>query len=165
MPAKPVPVGDERELFQLHHQRLHRTVGARVSAPWATVEDACAFAWLQLVCHQPERGERLFGWLATVAYHEALRLIGLERKAEPVDDTDLLERSHTDGLHAEALEALDCLAALPERQRDLLAGVVAGNSYRELVQREASSYTAVNRHLTRARARVREERRRREADR
>ena len=64
--------GDERELFLRHHQRLLRVIAARVSAPLATVEDACAFAWLQLVRHQPERGERLFGWLAKVAYHEAL---------------------------------------------------------------------------------------------
>jgi RNA polymerase sigma factor (sigma-70 family) len=164
MPLKPVPVGDERELFLRHHQRLLRVIAARVSAPLATVEDACAFAWLQLVRHQPERGERLFGWLATVAYHEALRLIRVERAAEPVDDADLFERPATDRLHAEALEALDCLAALPERQRDLLAGLVAGNSYRELARREGSSYTAINRHLTRARARVREERRRRTAE-
>jgi hypothetical protein len=32
------------------------------------------------------------------------------------------------------------LAALRPRQRDLLAGKVAGNSYHELVKREGSSY-------------------------
>lgn len=164
MPLKPVPVGDEHELFLCHHQRLLRVIARRVSAPRATVEDACAFAWLQLMRYQPQRGERLFAWLATVAYHEALRLIGVQRKAEPLDGTDQLGGSHSDGLRAEALEALNCLAVLPQRERDLLAGVVAGNSYQELVQREGSSYTAVNRHLTRARARLREERCRLAAD-
>ena len=93
MPLKPVPLGDERELFLRHHQRLLRVIAARVSAPLATVEDACAFAWLQLVRHQPERGERLFGWLATVAYHEALRLIRVERAAELRFPVQLVSRS------------------------------------------------------------------------
>jgi DNA-directed RNA polymerase specialized sigma24 family protein len=137
-------------------------VAGRVSASQTTVEDACAFAWLQLVRCQPERGERLFGWLVTVAYHEALRLIATDARVEPVEDFDRLEGSAPEGLRAEALEALECLAALPVRQRNLLGGLVAGHSYRELVEREGSSYTAVNRHLTRARARVREERKRRQ---
>ncbi len=37
-------------------------------------------------------------------------------------------------LRAAAIEALEALAALPERQRRLLAGKVAGYSYRELGQ-------------------------------
>lgn len=67
MPPSVRQVGDESELFQRHHQRLLRTVTARIWASQATVEDACAFAWLQLMRCQPERGERLFGWLVTVA--------------------------------------------------------------------------------------------------
>ena len=163
MPARPL-VGDEAELFHELHSSLRRVIARKVSASSATVEDACAFAWLQLVSCQPERGERLFSWLITVAYHEALRLVAAERRTRLSDDPDLFERQpEPERPTAEALEALECLAALRPRQRDLLAGKVAGNSYHELVKREGSSYTAVNRHLTRARARVREEKRRRQA--
>ena len=163
MAARPL-AGDEAALFREHHKRLRRVIARKVSASAATIEDACAFAWLQLVGCQPERGEQLFGWLVKVAYHEALRLIAAERRSQLSDDPELFERQPEPARPtAEALEALECLAALRPRQRDLLAGKVAGNSYRELVEREGSSYTAVNRHLSRARARVREEKRRRRA--
>jgi RNA polymerase sigma factor (sigma-70 family) len=163
MAARP-QLGDEAELFRTHDKRLRRVIARKISASAATVEDACAFAWMQLVSCQPERGERLLSWLITVAYHEALRLVAAERRTQLSDNPDLFERQpNPERPTAEALEALECLAALQPRQRDLLAGKVAGYSYRELVKREGSSYTAVNRHLTRARARVREEKHRRES--
>jgi RNA polymerase sigma factor (sigma-70 family) len=162
MAPRPL-AGDEAALFRAHHKHLRRVIARKVSASQATIEDACAFAWLQLVSWQPERGEQLFGWLVKVAYHDALRVIASERRTQLSDDPQLFERQPEPTRRtAEALEALQCLAALRPRQRDLLAGKVAGNSYRELVEREGSSYTAVNRHLTRARARVREEKRRRQ---
>lgn len=53
-----------------------------------------------------------------------------------------------------ARDALRALAALPERQRRYLELRVAGFSYREIAGLTGSSYTSVNKQLTRARARV-----------
>ena len=56
----------------------------------------------------------------------------------------------------EARAALDALAQLPERQRRYLELLVAGYRYEEIVELTGATYTNVNKHLTRARARVRE---------
>jgi DNA-directed RNA polymerase specialized sigma24 family protein len=69
----PTQRGDEPELFRRHHGRLLRLVARDTGAPPALAEDACSFAWLQLLRDQPER-ERIVGWLRVVARHEALRL-------------------------------------------------------------------------------------------
>ena len=76
MPRTIVGRGDEAELYLLHHDRLVRAVARVVNAPAALVEDACQTAWLILLRRQPDRGPTLFGWLRTVAVHEAYRLSG-----------------------------------------------------------------------------------------
>ena len=56
----------------------------------------------------------------------------------------------------EARRALGVLAGLPARQREYLALLVAGFSYREIgVLAGGRSFTNVNKHLVGARARVR----------
>ena len=56
----------------------------------------------------------------------------------------------------EARRALRSLAALPERQRQDLSLRVAGFSYREIAQITGGrTYTNVNKHLAKARARIR----------
>jgi DNA-directed RNA polymerase specialized sigma24 family protein len=57
----------------------------------------------------------------------------------------------------EARRALEALAALPVGQRDDLALLVAGFSYQEIAQRDRRqrSVNNVNKHLTKARARIR----------
>ena len=56
----------------------------------------------------------------------------------------------------EAREALRVLAELPARQRDDLTLFVAGFSYREIAQITGGrTYTNVNKHLAKARARIR----------
>src|SRR4051794_29709476 len=47
--------GDEAELFRRHSRRLRRAVASFTAADDATVDDACSFAWAQLVARQPER--------------------------------------------------------------------------------------------------------------
>ena len=76
----PVPRGDESDLFRLHHGDLLAAVRRAVRASDALVEDACGFAWEQLFACQPERQEKLFGWLRTVAVREAWRLSSVERR-------------------------------------------------------------------------------------
>jgi len=48
------------------------------------VEDACLFAWLQLLRRQPDR-DHIRGWLCTVARRETWRLCAEARKATSLD--------------------------------------------------------------------------------
>ena len=63
----PAAQGDEAELFRRHQRRLVRSVQSAVGVRRDLAEDGCAFAWAQLLAYQPERSERLFGWLRKVA--------------------------------------------------------------------------------------------------
>ena len=162
--------GDEDVLYRRHHVALRRAVARAVQAPEAVIEDACAFAWLQLVRTQPERGPALAGWLRVVAVHEAYRLAGRERReaaleelvapddhgGEPGGWEHVLPGGHDLDAGMEARAALDALAQLPERQRRYLELLVAGYRYEEIVELTGATYTNVNKHLTRARASVRE---------
>ena len=63
--------GDETQLYKDHSSALRAAVRHFVNADDAVIEDACSFAWLQLMRHQPDRGPTLFAWLRTVAVREA----------------------------------------------------------------------------------------------
>ena len=152
--------GDEAALYAELQPKLMRLLRGRVRAREQTLEDACSTAWVQLIRYQPERGESLLGWLYVVACREAYRLLELDARVPSFEPAVLVALAGADErageLRAVALEALEALGALPERQRRLLAAKAAGHSYVELVELERSSYSAVNRHLTRARNAVRE---------
>lgn len=157
--------GDEGELFARHHPALLRSVRAVVRAPEALVEDACATAWAILLRRQPERGDTLFGWLRTVAVHEAYRLSGEQRRTTSVEqlgppggeafDAVVADRRTLDDT-VEARRTLRVLAGLPERQRSTLALSVAGFRYAEIQRlRGEVTYTNVNKQLVKARRRIR----------
>jgi len=77
--------GDEADLFRGHHHAVLR--GVRHAAPWvaeAVVEDACLFAWLQLLRCQTDR-DHIRGGLCTVGRREAWRLCAEARKATFLD--------------------------------------------------------------------------------
>ncbi len=85
---------------------------------------------MALIEHQPERGEALLGWLYVVACREAWHL--LERDARvPALEPATVAHLAGGGERAGELRST-ALAALPERQRRLLAGKVSGYGYREL---------------------------------
>lgn len=160
------PQGDEDALYRRHHDELLRAVAHVVRAPRALIEDACQTAWLKLLRNQPDR-PAVFGWLRTVAIHEAYRLSRLSRREAHLEllrsgevdwvDTVADVRSLDDAV--EALEALRALASLPDRQRRDLELKTAGYSYEEIRSREPGrSFTSVNKSLTRARRRIRQER-------
>jgi RNA polymerase sigma factor (sigma-70 family) len=151
----PALGGDEEHLFRTHHRRLLRLVARDVTARPQVIEDACAFAWLELVARQPQR-TNVVGWLRVVARHEAIRLATHDRRfartaARPADAGMPNEPS----AGSEALEALYLLAALPARKRAVLTLQVAGYSYRETAARLSMSERTVERQLQRARAAVR----------
>ena len=149
--------GDEADLYHHLHASLEHAVRVRVRGPAATVEDACAFAWEQLLRSQPERSDRLFHWLVTVAVREGWRLARIERRHAAVG-TELAacapeEREFAARLRA--LEALDALAAVRPAERRLLYLHAAGYSYREIMAIERRSYRWVDRHLVHARRQLR----------
>jgi RNA polymerase sigma factor (sigma-70 family) len=156
--------GDEDELYRRHHRGLLRAVARSVDASQELIEDACQSAWVTLLRCQPDRSPALFAWLRTVAVHQAYRLSHQERRTVRLED--VTGDDHWDALLGlsqplddaiEARRALETLAALPVRQRDDLALLVAGFSYREIatLDRRPRSVNNVNKRLTKARARIR----------
>lgn len=154
--------GDEAELFRQHELSLAAAVRHFVhGADDALVEDACSYAWLQLMRYQPERGDTLFAWLRTVAVREGWRLAQRERRdghLELVPDWDV--RLAADPLRdaTDAREALSSLAALPEPQRICLQLFVSGHSYDDVTRLTGRSRTNVTKQLYRARRRLRQQR-------
>jgi RNA polymerase sigma factor (sigma-70 family) len=148
--------GDEAALFAEHHDRLIRIVRWAVRTSDATVEDACSFAWSQLIDCQPERAA-ILAWLRTVAVREAIRLDRLARRCRPVEElpADDEPAAHTVEQTVDAHEALAKLAALPPRQKNVLARQVAGLTYDEIAEETGDSCRTTERQLRRARARVR----------
>jgi RNA polymerase sigma factor (sigma-70 family) len=154
--------GDETDLYQRHHQALLIAVTHAINGSGALIEDACQTAWTILVRRQPDRAS-VFAWLYVVAIHEAYRLSAIERRELHLEDltieddwdTILAGRVTVDD-QLEALEALRALADLPDRQRQDLSLRVGGFSYREIAARtDGRTYTNVNKHLVKARARIR----------
>jgi RNA polymerase sigma factor (sigma-70 family) len=164
--------GDEAELFRRHGDWLVRVTRLRLQCSQELAEEAAAHAWVQLCRTQPERTEKLPGWLRVVA----LEGYNLLRKAarEPLfEDACKQERGSAGGgqpvpleeiaeatvdveLAVEAREALRALAGLRWRRRRVLALKAAGYKYEEIADMLGVTYTNVNRHMTEGRAELRQ---------
>ena len=165
--SAPMPHGDEEALYRAHHKRLLRLIARDVPARPQVIEDACGFAWTELLARQPERTS-IVGWLRIVARREAIRLAQSDRVTvlmSAIDPDGLTDRGQSTSCptasasqHRDALDALVLLAGLPERKRTFLAAKVAGYSYDEIASELDVSWLTVNRQLVRARAAVREAR-------
>ena len=158
--SAPARRGDEAELFERHAARLLRVVRGAIGGRHHVAEDACSFAWLQLLRTQPER-EATFAWLCVVAVNEARRLLkGQARQAE-LDEDDVASLPSPAGkgtdlqLTIEVREALEHIAELSAQQVRIFSLHVAGLSYDEICAATGYSWTQVNRHMARARWRVR----------
>jgi RNA polymerase sigma factor (sigma-70 family) len=165
--------GDEAALFLEHQRFLLRVTARRLGGSQELAEDACAFAWLQLLRCQPDR-EAVAGWLRVVARNEGYRLLRTSRRepfledkpyprcdgatGEPLDWQELLPAAVDTELAVEARELLRSLACLRWHQRTVLTMQLAGYSYKEIAQRLGKTYTWVNRHLTEGRAELRRRR-------
>jgi hypothetical protein len=64
--------GDEGSLFAEHHATPRARVGRWVNTSDDNVEEACSFAWMQLVRCQPAREPAVLPWLTTVADDERI---------------------------------------------------------------------------------------------
>jgi RNA polymerase sigma factor (sigma-70 family) len=162
--------GDEAALFLEHQRFLLRVTARRLGGSQDLAEDACAFAWLQLLRCQPDR-EAVVGWLRVVARNEGYRLLRISRRepfledrpqrrrdagtGEPLDWQELLPGAVDTELAVEARELLGALAGLRWHQRTVLALQLGGYSYNEIAERLGKTYTWVNRHLTEGRAELR----------
>lgn len=152
--------GDETTLYRTYEARLKRAVYSRVrGVDQAVVEDACSFAWLQLLRHQPDR-PTVFPWLLQVATREAWRL-NADRRLETLTETSRADTGHL-GVAPDIDEQvafrdlLATVATFPERRRQCLALLIAGHTYDEIATATRFSYTAVNKQLVKARTTLRQ---------
>src|SRR4051812_28106124 len=140
-PGDPVreparPRGDEEHLYITHANRLRRIVTANVNTSVANIEDACSFAWVQLVAKAPRR-ETVFGWLAKVAIREAIRLERRDRGGMPMDDpADHVAQARSAAADAQermlVAEVIDELAGIHPRKRAMLVMHAAGFTRAEI---------------------------------
>jgi DNA-directed RNA polymerase specialized sigma24 family protein len=155
--------GDESELFERYHQRLLRLTAFEIKTSPENIEEACAYAWAQLLVNEVRR-DTAFAWLKQVARREAIRLHQLDRGAVPLGheqgavDPDRLEvpagnPAVTPELWTEALSRLD---RLPERDRRAVVMRAFGWKYTEIGEALGMSYTRVNAVLVRADGHLRE---------
>jgi RNA polymerase sigma factor (sigma-70 family) len=131
-PSSPALCGDEAELFAAHHATLRARVCRYVHTSASNVDDACSFAWLQLVRRQPRRRPSVLPWLTTVAINEARRLDRTERRRAPLEAAGEPSTASTTLSHEQAREALEVVASLPPRQRQLVGLHAAGFTYHEI---------------------------------
>src|SRR3981081_4472620 len=75
---------DEADLFRRHDSKLRATVRREVRTSPANIEDACAFAWLQLVRRRPRR-EAALAWLVRTGCRESVTLGTRDRRAVHLD--------------------------------------------------------------------------------
>jgi DNA-directed RNA polymerase specialized sigma24 family protein len=152
-PVAVRPRGDHGELFEALADRLLAAVRAAVRTSPVNVEDACAFAWLQLVRYRPERA-CAFGWLRKTAIREAVRLerrsvrtVELDTVADVVAGSALgLDRQLALIVAGEQIRA----ARLRPREARVLGFRVAGYSRREMAELTGDSDRSVDRQLVRA---------------
>ncbi len=168
MAAVPALQGEDAQLFVAFNAELHRTVRKVVNTSAANVEDACADAWLALLRYRPERRATVRGWLVVVAIREAVRRDRLDRRlrtlvefaghedarTEVVADVIPALQVDDESVH-EARRALERVASLGQRDREVFVLHVAGYSYDEIAELVGATRTAVDRYLRRARSHVR----------
>jgi RNA polymerase sigma factor (sigma-70 family) len=160
----PPQQGDEEQLFQRYHARLRRRTAFEVKTSPEIVDDACAYAWMQLITRQPRR-ETAYGWLVTVARNEALRLDQLARVRASRQQSlnfdehagDLMDA--TRGRVELAMDLQDLRARLLElspRERETVLLHAAGWRYAQLAERLGISQSRVSHLFTRGVQRMRE---------
>ena len=159
--------GDEADLFERYADRLLRATARTVSAPAHVIDEACSFAWMQLVRTQPRR-ETVFAWLRVVAAREAVRVLRRDQRelslevladASDADASDFEAFVEDTGPAVEDVATLhDALAAiegLPGRRRRIFLLRLAGLSYKEITARTGEQPPAIARQVRKARERLR----------
>jgi DNA-directed RNA polymerase specialized sigma24 family protein len=153
---------DQGRLYEEHALALQAVVGRRVHTSPVNVEDACGFAWLQLV-RRGNRPASAFAWLCTIAIREALKLhrraartTGLDEVADAATDPryDVDWRVELIGAGEEIRQA-----RLQRREARLVGLRAAGYSRDEMVEVTGDTCRTVDRQLARAQRKLRDARR------
>lgn len=151
----------ERELTALYAEEarsLERAVARSVVASHSVVEEACSYAWCQLVRRLDDIDIEpgVFWWLYRVAVRQVWRLTAQAGRCIPVGDpatvvaaAGLATQSAADAF--EISSALDVLETLSERQRRILLMQAMGFSYAEIGRLTGDTVRTVERQLRRAR--------------
>lgn len=147
-------------LHREHASGLERRVGGRAHADRPTVEDACSFAWMQLLTHHSVElasTHRVLGWLTVTATREVWRLGALRVREFPQDHDAIegLQRGREQfAAAADAIashrERLGRVEQLPARSRRFIVRLASGYSHREIAAAEHASATTTNKQITRA---------------
>jgi RNA polymerase sigma factor (sigma-70 family) len=155
-PAIPL---DEEELFARQARRLHAVVSRNVRTSAANVDDACGFAWLQLVRHRPPAAVA-FAWLCTTAVREAIkldqrttRLIGLDQLARVATDSSPRAESSLERI---AVGEQTTAVRLRPREARVVGLRVASYSRDEIAELTGESHRTIDRQLGRARRKLRD---------
>jgi RNA polymerase sigma factor (sigma-70 family) len=153
------------ELYAAKATELYHAVRVAVHLPDDLVEDACSYAWCQLLtCERVAAEDASFGWLYVVAIRQGYRLSGRLRREPSAgmpnelpqqalatsDSWGVVERH----LELEARRAL--LAQLPERKRRLVLLHAAGFTYKEIAAMTGDTLLTIERQLLRGKRALRQ---------
>ena len=170
-PARPRHAATRTEqIAALHHEhaaRLEQCVARRAHTDRETIEDACSFAWLQLLTHAAIELDppyaRALGWLTQTATREVWRLAAARARERPLDHAAIEREQRRRGQLAPAADQvaaqhsrLALVAAIPEHSRRFLLRLALGYSYREIAAAECVSHTTTNRRISRAKRHLRD---------
>ena len=161
---QPAQRGDETELFLSFNDELVRTVGSMVRTSQQNIEDACTFAWVQFLVHQPDRDRTWKAWLVRVAQREAWTLDRGSRRLQPELSDEARVRRDPSASSADAWEAcrvgeeldeaVGVLRQLPPRLREVAFLRATGFRYDQIAEVTGDSRTTVSRLVRRAHERI-----------
>lgn len=149
-------------LYRRDAARLQRAVARRARADQTVIEDACAYAWVELLTNEnvDVTADAIFGWLLLVATREAWRLANRDARAsvrldDPESGADPASSLDVEA-QVQAREDLRLLDQLTPKQAEMMRLHAAGLDYNEIAERLGVTYTNVNKHLTKARKKLRD---------
>jgi RNA polymerase sigma factor (sigma-70 family) len=154
---------DLARLYEEAARPLERRVARAVRAPQSVVEDACQFAWGQLVGHRDRvKANAAVAWLLTTATREAIKLtrvadreLSLESEIERGGECLIGGGGPAPEELVERRERLASVRELPPRQQRIVWLKALGLSRGELARHERLSGRTVERQLAYARRRLR----------
>ncbi len=151
----------QHDLFAEHAAKLRRVVGGQVETSDANLDDACGFAWTQLVDAPPSRRGSIFAWLATVAIREAWRLHRSEHRDAHDGKVilDAIESPTASAVPADRIavdQMIEALRTIHPRKRRMLLLHAAGFSCREIAAEYGVSVERARQLVYQARLQVRE---------
>lgn len=151
----PAPRGDEAGIYEAYAERLRSSIRHAVNTSPENIDDACAFAWMQLLRRQPERGT-VYGWLWKVARNEALKLALGQQRVEPREGIgeDVIAPGDVASGVERLLDAKERLRRLPERERKAVVLQSVGLSYTEAAEQLGISRARLNGLLVQAQRRL-----------